>query len=174
MTLTGSTPQGGPDYSMLQEFTGDDLPFPYDPAFLEWQKLTLGINGGDLPKAQTGNKEKIKDYKNVWGTNKRETNAIIEDLINQGFDFETDTILRNPQATELRRAQNAFLDANARENIFSGNITGEPSTNRSSWGDYMYQAYEKFFNKQDGGQTVDIDSAMLKELIAAGADIEII
>ena len=64
MTLTGSTPQGGADYSMLQEFTGDDLPFPYDPAFLEWQKLTLGINGGDLPKAQTGNKEKIKDYKN--------------------------------------------------------------------------------------------------------------
>jgi hypothetical protein len=172
-TLTGSTPQGGPDYSMLQEFTGDDLPFPYDPAFLEWQKLTLGINGGDLPKAQTGNKEKIKDYKNVWGTNKRETNAIIEDLINQGFDFETDTILRNPQATELLKAQNAFLDFNARSNIYSGNITGETSTNRSSWGDYMYQAYKKLF-KQDGGQTVDIDSAMLKELIAAGADIEII
>lgn len=72
-TLTGSIPQGGPDYSMLQEYTEDDLPFPYDPAFLEWQKLTLGIT-----------------------------------------------------------------------------------------------------NKQYGGQTVDVDDIMLKELIAAGADIEII
>jgi len=187
MTLTGSTPQGGPDYSMLQEFTGDDLPFPYDPAFLEWQKLTLGIPdkqyGGQLPKLQIGDET----------SNTNEIYALT-DLENKDGDYSDQSWFTKANHGFSEGVYNAAQRSNKFEAPAFGNIgkvlktldAGKSAFNAvSDWWNSDDEDTTKIVGPPEGSQVInaakhggeqeaEIDMDLYYELMQAGADMKII
>ena len=135
----------------------------------------------EMAKAQEGNKEYKEAFNNAGGDfSKRETKFIMQNMIdNYGFNNETDTIISSgapgyDRGNNLRRALSNNIEMNNLNsnvgkdynNIFD-NIPNSPF----SMDGIQFMSVPKQMN---GGETINLSQDMIAELIAAGADIEIL
>lgn len=111
--------------------------------------------GGTLPKFQGPDKSEIKAYKKAFNkdydsnVSKRDTEWILQNLYDQGFNSATDTIISSGNATPFTNAQKNFLAANIRMNNALNRSTTNTTTHPFQHGDHSYQAVSK---KQEGGE----------------------
>jgi hypothetical protein len=62
------------------------------PSAVQHNILSNMSTGGDGPS-----RNEVKEYSKVWDINKRDTKAVIQELINKGANLETDTIISSYQ-----------------------------------------------------------------------------
>ena len=68
-------------------------------------------------------KKDVKAYSKAWDTNKRDTKHIIQEMINQGANLETDTIISSIGYSPLGNQKTDEVQGNLADNINNANIT---------------------------------------------------
>lgn len=133
----------------------------------------------EMAKAKDGNKEYREAFNNAGGNfSKRETKSIIQNLIdNYGFNNETDTIISSGIPSPARgnsrnRAlSNKMHQAGYKGDVDYNNIFDIIPNNPFTMDQVSFMSIPK---NKEGGETINLSQDMIAELIAAGADIEIL
>tara|TARA_R110001592_G_scaffold155883_5_gene385991 strand:+ start:9843 stop:12323 length:2481 start_codon:yes stop_codon:yes gene_type:complete len=132
----------------------------------------------EMAKANDG-KEYKDAFNNAGGDfNKKETKHIIQNMIDMyNFDSQNDTIISsgapNPARGNSRKRalSNKMYDAGYKGDVDYNNIFDVIPNNPFTMDQVSFMSIPK---NKEGGETVNVDAAMLAKLISAGADIEIL
>ena len=131
----------------------------------------------EMAKAKDGNKEYREAFNNAGGNfSKKETKSIIQNLIdNYGFNNETDTIISSgsskPSSGRIRALNNKMYEAGFDGTVDYNNIFDIIGNDPYNMSGISFMPIPK---NKEGGETINLSQDMIAELIAAGADIEIL
>ena len=170
---TEPDPEDGKSYGMASKTVGNDI-----GDYLHLIKTKLF--GEDEPRQKHGGEKEYKDaFNNAGGDfNKKETKHIIQNMIDMyNFDSQNDTIISsgapNPARgnTRKRALSNKMYDAGYDGNVDYNNIFEIIPNNPFTMDQVSFMSIPK---NKEGGEIVELSQDMIAQLIAAGADIEII